>query len=79
MSSEASESNSDCAMVEELTGVLVKATLALGRAGQPVEASRLAAAGWSAVRNDCPKAAQKLNNVLHTLSNLPGNDLPQSK
>lgn len=78
MSSEVPGSNGECATVEELTGVLVKAVMALGRAGEPVEASRLAAAGWSAVRNDCPKAAQKLNNVLHTLSSMPGNELPKA-
>lgn len=81
MSSEATETpegdeSGACALAEEVAKVLVKATLALGRAGQPVEASRLAAEGFAAVRRDCPRAAQRLNNVLHTLANLPGHELP---
>ncbi len=59
---------------EDLAAVLARATLALGRAGRPVEASRLAAAGYAAVRREFPAAARRLNAVMHALARLP--DLP---
>jgi uncharacterized protein (DUF2249 family) len=54
-----------------LAAVLARAALALGRAGQPVQASRLAAAGYSAVRHERPKAAQRLNAAMHALARMP--------
>ena len=60
---------------DELAVALGKATLALGRAGQPVEALRLAAAGYAAVRREHPEAARRLNGVMHSLARLP--DVPK--
>jgi hypothetical protein len=60
---------------DDLAVALAKATLALGRAGQPVEALRLAAIGFAAVRRDRPAAAKRLNGVMHSLARLP--DVPK--
>jgi len=59
---------------DDLAAALARATLALGRAGRPSEALRLAAAGYSAVRRERPPAAQRLNAVMHRLARLP--DVP---
>jgi uncharacterized protein (DUF2249 family) len=56
---------------EDLAALLARATLALGRAGRPAEASRLAAAGYVAVRHDLPASARRLNGVMHALARLP--------
>jgi uncharacterized protein (DUF2249 family) len=56
---------------EDLAAVLSRATLALGHAGHPVHASRLAAAGYAVVRREHPAAARRLNAVMHRLARLP--------
>jgi len=56
---------------EELAILLAHATLALGRAGRPADASRLAARGLAIVRSGESKAARRLNGVLHSLARLP--------
>jgi uncharacterized protein (DUF2249 family) len=61
---------------DELSAALVRATLALGRAGRPVEALRLAAAGYVAVRREHPTAARRLNAAMHRLAAMP---IPTSK
>jgi uncharacterized protein (DUF2249 family) len=60
--------------VPALTRLLSRAVRALGQAGRPVEASRLAADGWSVLRHEHPGDAERLNGVLHYLARLPGND-----
>jgi hypothetical protein len=40
----------------------------LGEAGETDAACRLAAQGWSLLRHDRPKEAQRLNGVLHYLT-----------
>lgn len=55
----------------ELTQVLVRALRALGKAGRPVDASRLAAAGWAALRHERPADAERLTGLLHYLARLP--------
>jgi hypothetical protein len=56
--------------VEQLTGVLIRALRALGVAGQPVAASRLAAEAWSATRHDHARSADRINGVMHHLARL---------
>ena len=56
--------------VDRLTSALVRALRRLGAAGEPVEASRIAADAWSAVRHDQPRAADRLNGVMHHLARL---------
>lgn len=55
----------------ELTAVLVQALRALGAAGRPVQALRLAASGYAVVRRERPAAAERLNAVMHSLARLP--------
>ncbi len=56
---------------EELAVLLAHATLALGRAGRPADASRLAARGLAIVRKDESPAARRLNGVMHSLARMP--------
>jgi uncharacterized protein (DUF2249 family) len=55
---------------DELVDVLARTTLALGRAGRPAQASRLAAAGYVAVRRERSAAAQRLNAAMHALARM---------
>ncbi|MEY9258309.1 hypothetical protein ABH903_001328 [Brevibacterium epidermidis] len=59
-------------LITELTAVLAKSLRALGKAGQPDEASRLGATGWSLLRHDHPREAEKINGTMHYLARLPG-------
>lgn len=56
--------------VDRLAGILVRALRALGEAGEPVRANRLAADGYALVRHDAPRAAERLNGVMHHLVRL---------
>ena len=56
---------------DTLLRVLARALRALGEAGEPEEASRLAAEGWSTLRHTQPEAATRLNGTLHYLARLP--------
>ncbi len=56
---------------EEIGGLnrlLVLALLALARAGAADEACRIAARGWSLLRHQHPREAERLTAVLHTLT-----------
>lgn len=55
----------------ETTEVLVKTLRALGQAGHPDAASRLAAKAWWALRNTRPREAERINGALHYLARLP--------
>ena len=59
-------------LITELTAVLAKSLRALGKAGQPDEASRLGATGWPLLRHDHPREAEKINGTMHYLARLPG-------
>ena len=59
-------------LITELTAVLAKSLRALGKAGQPDEASRLGATGWSLLRHEHPREAEKINGTMHYLARLPG-------
>lgn len=53
------------------TDVLVKALRALGQAGKPDAASRLAAKAWWALRDVSPREAERVNGAMHFLARLP--------
>nr|AGC71782.1 hypothetical protein [uncultured bacterium A1Q1_fos_2116] len=57
--------------IRETTDVLVRALRALGNAGQPDTASRLAARAWWVLKSQHPREAERLNGVLHYLARLP--------
>jgi uncharacterized protein (DUF2249 family) len=61
----------DPAPEERLARILADATLALGRAGDPVAASRLAARALAEIRPGHPTAERRLNGVMHALARLP--------
>ncbi|WP_152186949.1 hypothetical protein [Segeticoccus rhizosphaerae] len=56
---------------ERLLRVLIRALRGLGEAGDPDQASRLAARAWSEVRHSNPAAAERLNGTMHYLARLP--------
>lgn len=45
-----------------------QALLALAEAGQADAACRLAASGWSVLRHQHPREAERLNGVMHALT-----------
>lgn len=58
------------AVVDALTRILARTCRELGKAGNPSSASRLAAEGWSLLRDEYPDDAERLNGALHFLSRL---------
>ena len=62
---------SDSDSVIALARLLADALVALGRAGQPEAANRIAGRAWSALRRDHPREAERLNNLMHGLAKLP--------
>jgi uncharacterized protein (DUF2249 family) len=57
--------------VAALNRVLREALTALGRAGHPEAASRLAGQAWSALRHGHPAEAQRINALMHGLAKMP--------
>lgn len=57
--------------VAETTDVLVRTLRALGEAGRPDAACRLAATAWWSLREACPREAERLNGTMHFLARLP--------
>ena len=55
----------------ETTDVLVRSLRALGQAGHPDAASRLAATAWWALRDVRPREAERINGAMHFLARLP--------
>lgn len=53
------------------TDVLVRTLRALGQAGHPDAASRLAAKAWWALREVRPREAERINGAMHFLARLP--------
>lgn len=51
--------------------MLVRTLRALGTAGRPVAASRLAARAWWALKESNPHQAEHINGVMHFLARLP--------
>ena len=56
--------------VDRLTAVLVRALRELGKAGEPEAANRFGAEAYAALRRDEPRAAERLNGVMHYLVRL---------
>ncbi|HEX2765860.1 MAG TPA: DUF2249 domain-containing protein [Candidatus Limnocylindria bacterium] len=56
--------------IDDLASALVTALRRLGQAGDPVEASRLAARSYVAVRREEPRIAERLDGVMHHLARL---------
>lgn len=52
-------------------GHLIKALRAVGHAGEPDTANRLAAQAWLALRDDHARQAERLNGAMHYLARLP--------
>ncbi len=51
-----------------LNRLFMRALLALGEAGERERACRLAAAGWTTLRRQHPREAERLNGTLHALT-----------
>jgi len=51
-----------------LNRLFMQALLRVGDAGEIDTACRLAAQGWSLLRHDWPKEAERLNGVMHNLT-----------
>jgi hypothetical protein len=58
----------------DTTSILVKTLRALGEAGHPDAASRLAAKAWWALREVRPREAERINGTMHFLAQLPAED-----
>lgn len=61
---------------DALARALGQAALALGQAGRPVEALRITGAAYVAVRHHSPKAAKRIDGVMHALARLPDVPIP---
>lgn len=61
----------DAEVADALLAVLIRALRALGEAGHPEDANRLAARAWSSVRHQQPAAAARINGTMHYLARLP--------
>jgi hypothetical protein len=57
------------AVVSGMTDLLVKAVRALGAAGEPEQASRLAGKAWWVLK-DWPRQAERVNGTMHYLARL---------
>lgn len=56
---------------EALTRIVIEALRALGQAGAPERANRLAGQAWSALRDPHPELAQRINALMHGLAKMP--------
>lgn len=63
--------NGDPGTTTALADLLMRGLRGLGDAGQPDQASRLAASAWSLLRADHPRLADRLNGLLHYLNRPP--------
>lgn len=55
-------------VVEDLVAVIDRTVRSLADAGDPVEANRCAAKGWSILRHAYPDHAERLNRTMHYIS-----------
>jgi len=65
----ATEEAAAAAVVSGMTDLLVKAVRALGAAGDPERASRLAGKAWWVLK-DFPRQAERVNGTMHYLAKL---------
>lgn len=63
---------------DALTETLVRTLRALGAAGRPVQALRLAAQGFALLRETRPESAKRINAVMHSLARLPPEEDPRA-
>jgi hypothetical protein len=61
-----------------LNRLFMQALLRIGDAGEIDAACRLAAQGWSLLRHDQPKEAERLNGVMHNLTSPRRNSRKES-
>lgn len=54
----------------DLITLFTKALRRLGEAGEPQDASRLAAQAWWGLKDSDPRAAERINGTLHYLARL---------
>lgn len=54
----------------DIVTLFTKALRALGQAGQPEEASKLAAQAWWALKDTDARAAERVNGTMHYLARL---------
>ena len=54
--------------IAPLNRLFIQALFRIGDAGEIDAACRLAAQGWSLLRHDRPKEAERLNGVMHSLT-----------
>jgi hypothetical protein len=69
---DADETGSDPAAdaaISGMTDLLVKAVRALGAAGEPEQASRIAGRAWWVLK-DWPRQAERVNGTMHYLARL---------
>lgn len=55
-------------LIRDLNLIFIQTLKCLGEAGETDAACKLAAKGWSLLRQDRPADAQRLNGVLHFLT-----------
>ena len=58
----------DASPVDALTTVLIESLGALGAAGRPEPACRLAGSAYAALRREHPDQAQRINDLMHRLA-----------
>jgi len=63
--------NHDRDVLEPLTDMLIAAPRALGAAGQPETANRLAGRAWATLRRTHHGQAQRVNALMHQLARMP--------
>jgi uncharacterized protein (DUF2249 family) len=61
----------------DTTDVLVKTLRALGAAGHPDDANRLAARAWWVLKDTRPREAERINGAMHYLARLPAGPTTQ--
>lgn len=60
----------DADLVDALTRLFANACRQLGNAGDPSEALRIAAQGWSLLREPYPRHAERIDGAMHYLARL---------
>ena len=71
MSSNGPATDAPTSALDELIGVLADALRGLASRGRPVDANRLAARAYAALRREHPEQAQRINGLMHALVRIP--------
>jgi len=67
------------ALLDGVVRVLARTCRALGEAGEPQSAARLAASAWTLLRHDHPVQAERLNGAMHHLARLEASLEPTTR